>query len=683
MMSGIVRSGFAALAVAFLPGFAVLADPPSTPPAAAASSPSPASSPAPTVPLALLTARDFGRLPFAEDVTLSPDGTKIAGLMGLNGRQVIALINLIDHADHPIRVALPDGNEAHWLRWVNNDNVIVGVSALLPVETDRWVISRLISINRLTGKITRILWNAGGQNAADLLWVAKDGSPQIMVAAQQSIYAVDAEFWPTAYKVNVETGRETQVTPGRGGVMEWSSDAEGTVRAGVGYEDSTRRFRLFYRSTRGQGFRVIDSADSKKQEELTSPFLFLPGTDHALAIHDNDKGHSAIYEVDLNTGQDVREVYEAPDGLDVTQPIVSADGTTLLGAWLSDTGYAVHWFDHDLATVQDSLNKAVSASGGRRAAIISLSDDRQRMLVLVDRPDSPGAIYFFDTAGDRLALVSLVNPDLGSRPLAQVKLVDYTARDGTPIEAVMTLPRDRPQRNLPVVMLPHGGPWAHDGLYYDYWAQFIATRGYAVIQPNFRGSTGYGTAFERAGQGQMGLAMQDDITDGLKWAVDQGIVDAKRACIVGASYGGYAAMWGIAKDPDLYRCAISIAGVSNVRRDVNDFGEFLLGSKYIDDWKRMSSDFAAISPINAVDRIKVPLLLIHGRKDVTVDYNQSQKMYDRMKGAGKQVELIALDQADHHFTREPDRIALLTSIERFLAAHNPPDPVPGITAPPK
>jgi dipeptidyl aminopeptidase/acylaminoacyl peptidase len=203
--------------------------------------------------------------------------------------------------------------------------------------------------------------------------------------------------------------------------------------------------------------------------------------------------------------------------------------------------------------------------------------------------------------------------------------------------------------------------------------QFLANRGYAVLQPNFRGSTGYGTDFLHAGDGQLGLAMQDDVTDGVKWAIGEGLADAHRVCIVGASYGGYAAMWGIAKDPDQYRCAISIAGVSSVKREVNSFAAALNSNMNRDTWERMAPDFDAVSPINAVDRIKTPLLLIHGKKDVTVPYVQSSKMNDRMHKAAKTVEFLSLPLADHYYTRQDDRVALLKAIEAFLARYNPAD----------
>ena len=569
---------------------------------------------------------------------------------------------------------MPAETQAAAIRWVNNDNLIVTVYAQQPVEADRWTITRLLGINRQTKKFTRILWESRGQNASDVIWIASDGRPEIMVVAQDSIYLGDS-FWPSVWRVNVETGKRNLVQQGRIEVSDWYSDAVGNIRAGVSYNDSSRKFRLLYRATGSGAFRQVDSADTRRLESLTAPFLFIPGTNHALAIHDNDAGRSAIYEVDLTTQDDIRTVYTAPADSEVVSVRLSEDGSALLGASYIGTTTGTVWFDPVLAQVQAAIDKSVP---NRRARIVSMNADRRRLLVLIDRADTPGAYYYFDVASDKMQRIAWQNEQLGTRPLAPVRMVHYKARDGLDIEAVLTLPADRAAKNLPVIMLPHGGPWAQDTLDYDYWAQFLASRGYAVVQPNFRGSTGYGTAFERRGEGQLGLAMQDDVTDGLAWAVQQGIADPKRACIVGASYGGYAAMWGVAKDPDLYRCAVSIAGVANLRREVNDFGNTMMGGKFRDDWQRMTPDFAAVSPINAVPRIKVPLLLIHGRKDLRVDYKQSDAMYGKMRAAGKVVELVPLAEADHFFQREADRVVLLNSLETFLNKYNPADPAPSV-----
>ena len=640
----------------------------------AATAPAEAAKPAapPLVPISQIPLETFARLPFVDQVSLSPDGMRIAGKIGYQGMQIISIYNLFDKNEKPVNVLVPEGNEAHGLQWVNNDNVLLHVSALLTVVDDRWSVRRLLSINRSSGKVNKMLWHLGGQDTADVLWTAKDGSPNFLLAGQDSVF-LGPGFYPKVYSVDASNGKYREVQGERTGVMNWYADASGAVRAAVSYDDTKRRFSMLYRPEGRGAYKVVDRADTRKNEGLLSPFVFLPGGDNALAIHDDDKGKAAIYEVNLTTQADVRQVYAAPEGFEVEGVWLSADGQTMLGAYNSGGPEEIHWFDPDLADVQTHIAKSV---GNRRARIISLSDDRSRMLIKVDRPDNPGVLYYFNLATSKMQQIAQYNSELSSRPLSPVKLVRYNARDGLSIEAVLTLPRDRPQMNLPIVVMPHGGPWSQDVAEYDYWTQFLASRGYAVLQPNFRGSTGYGTEFLKAGEGQMGLKMQDDITDGLAWAVKEGIADPKRACIVGASYGGYAAMWGIAKDPDLYRCAISIAGVANLRREVNDFGDALYGNKYKDDWTKMTPDFAAVSPVNAVAQIKAPLLLIHGKKDITVDFNQSQQMFSRMTAAGKTVDLVPLKEADHYFSREADRIVLLRSIEAFLAKHNPADPAP-------
>lgn len=618
---------------------------------------------------------DFARPNLIAQPHLSPDGTALAGLVDTKGQQFIAMFNIHDRSDRPVYVMVPDDIQVAWISWVNNDNLLIGAHALMTLPGgDRWTIARLFGINRSSKVITKLLWNLNGQNAADVIWTAKDGSPNILVSAQNSILLTD-EFWPAVWKVDVQTGKTNKVMKGRPLVLDWYADAAGNVRAGVSYDDRDRKFRLHYREGGSGSFKTVESANSKKQESLTAPFLFTPGTSRALAFHDNELGLSAIYEIDLLTQADLRTVFAAPDGAEVTNAIISSDGATLLGARYGGKRDGVTWFDPVLAEVQAAIDKSVPS---RRAKIVSMSHDRSRLLVVVDRADTPGALYFFDIAAGKLQRISYQNEALGLKPLSPVKMIQYAARDGTQIEAVLTLPKDRPARNLPIVMLPHGGPWAHDTQDYDYWTQFLASRGYAVLQPNFRGSTGYGTAFLRAGEGQMGLAMQDDITDGLSWAVKEGIADPKRACIVGASYGGYAAMWGIAKNPELYRCAVSIAGVANLRREVNDFGDSYMGGKFHDDWKRMTPDFSAVSPIFAVARIKTPLLLVHGKLDIIVDHSQSAQMFGKMRGAGKTVELISLPEADHHFSRQADRVSLLTALENFLFKYNPPDPAPSV-----
>jgi dipeptidyl aminopeptidase/acylaminoacyl peptidase len=633
----------------------------------------PVSAPATNAPASIalkdIPVQSFAKIPFISRTQISPNGKMIAGLLGVGGEQRIAAFNLFGEKVGGINMAVPDKTQISWIRWVNDDNLLVGASALLPVETDNWYISRVFAINVTTQKITKLLWDLKGQNGGDVVWVPSDGSNDVLIAAQNSIYGGSDEFWPSVYKVNITNGKKTKAVYGKTNVMDWSVDAAGNVRAGIGYDDATQTSQLYYRPGGSGNFKVIDRAKLKSDENLKVPFLYIPGTNNGLVIHDNKDGQSAIYEMDMATGSDVRTVFEPKVG-EVDSVMVSYDGTKLLGATTTASDNNVHWFDPAMAEMQSNFDKSVKNG---KTEIVSFNRDQTKMILRVNRPDNPGSIYYFDTNEGVMSRIATTNDAIGGRALSPVKMIKYTARDGLGIEGVLTLPKGKEPKNLPFIVMPHGGPWGQDTLDYDYWTQFLASRGYAVLQPNFRGSTGYGTEFLNKGKGQMGFAMQDDITDGVKWAVAQGIADPKRTCIVGASYGGYAAMWGVVKDPDLYRCSISIAGVAALRREVNDFGGSIRSNLYRRQWKEMTPDFNAVSPIFSVDKIKVPMLLIHGKKDITVDHVQSEKMFGAMKKAGKVVEFVSVPLADHYFTREADRVTLLTAMEAFLAKHNPAD----------
>lgn len=627
--------------------------------------PPPKADPAQPLPTAV-----FARLPLAQDLSLSPSGKYVAGRFAVDGSQKIAVMPTFPIEGETNFVApLPDGTEVDSLTWVNDDDIVVTLNTLMPVIDDRWYVRRMFSINRKTQKILPLLRDLGGQDTADILWVPADGSREILVAAQNSIYSDDDLFWPTVYRVDVETGKRKVELAGRTGFTSWYADADGAVRMGLGYDDEKQASRLLYRSGASGSFRQVDRASHRRDESIDIPLQFVAGGDKGLVLREGDDGKSAIYEMDLVT-RELGRPYYVPETGTIWGVVPSNDGKTMLGVLTSDWRKPYHWLDPDMAALQDQLDGQVKNG---RVIIDSMNSDRSKFLVRIDAPDNPGTIYFYDKANPGLQKYMALNESIGGRKLGPVRTVHYKARDGLDIEAVLTLPRGREAKKLPLVVMPHGGPWARDTLDYDYWSQFLASRGYAVLRPNFRGSTGYGSEFTRKGEGQMGLAMQDDITDAVQWIAAQGIADIDRVCIVGASYGGYAAMWGIAKDPDLYKCAISIAGVSNIRRDVNDFGGTLQENLFKSQWQAMAPDFDAISPIKAVARIKTPLLLIHGKKDVTVDSSQSEKMYAAMKNAGKTVEIVPLPLADHHFTREEDRLKLLTAMEAFLAKYLPPN----------
>jgi dipeptidyl aminopeptidase/acylaminoacyl peptidase len=324
------------------------------------------------------------------------------------------------------------------------------------------------------------------------------------------------------------------------------------------------------------------------------------------------------------------------------------------------------FFDHGLQSVADALNKAVPKS---RQILIPTAPESRFALVEMKPEFLPMSYALYDRVSHHLAVLRDTYPQLPDEAVSERRAIVYPARDGTPIPAFLTLPVGKVPQGLPFIILPHGGPESHDVSGFDWLAEFLASRGYGVLQPNFRGSTGYGKEFHEAGYGQWGGLMQDDVTDGAAWVVKQNFGDPNRMCIVGWSYGGYSALMGAAKTPDLFKCAASVAGVTDL--------EFLyrhLDTFDLPNWQltKIGADAEAarkVSPTFLVDQIHVPVLLVHGDEDGTVDYEHATRMKEAMEAAHKTVQLVTIPNMDHVASVESDRAAVLRALEGFLAAN--------------
>jgi len=326
---------------------------------------------------------------------------------------------------------------------------------------------------------------------------------------------------------------------------------------------------------------------------------------------------------------------------------------------------------------QKVANALQKAFPGLAMHIEDWNDRFDRLIVMTEGPADPQTWWLVDIKTGDAKQIGVSYP-MRSADVGPMKMVTYKAQDGTDIPAVLTLPPGRAPKNLPVVIFPHGGPMSRDYPGFDWWAQAFAARGYAVLQPNFRGSSGYGNAFQRAGYGQWGKAMQTDLSDGLAWMAAQGIADPKRACIMGASYGGYAALAGVTLQNGLYRCSVAVAGVSDMAKAVsnrltNSGSDPMMRRWYEDAWGS-GKDLRAVSPIHFVSRADAPILLVHGKDDTVVEYGQSHDMASALKAAGKPVEFVTLAGEDHWLSRSDTRLAMLEAAVAFIEKHNPPDP---------
>ena len=324
------------------------------------------------------------------------------------------------------------------------------------------------------------------------------------------------------------------------------------------------------------------------------------------------------------------------------------------------------WFNDTWKRRYDTFMKAIP---GQQAIIVSTDASGEKLVFSVQGKDHGPAFYLFDSAKPSIVNFGRLYGGLEDSRVVAKQPVSYKSRDGLQIPAYLSLPHEG-TAPYPTVILPHGGPIARDSAEFDYWSQFLVTRGYAVLQPNFRGSSGYGRSFMEAGYSQWGQKMQDDIIDGLQWMVTEKIADPKKVCIVGGSYGGYAALVAAYQTPDRFNCAVSFAGVSDMRRLLfgmrNAIGGQRATNRIVTNVKGWSS-LENISPITNVDKIAVPLLLVHGDEDDRVAVKQSRDLVAKLEKTGAEYQYLELEGGDHFLSLENHRIEFFSQMDAFLS----------------
>ncbi len=609
-------------------------------------------------------AADFAQLPYMTDPQLSPDGTMVAAKIAVQGTQVLVIRSLFEATKPPAVVGMGENELLSW-DWVNDGWLVLGLGAVAQAEGNSIYLSRIAGISSDGKTLKPIEFKSGGQSAR-VIWTAQDGTPRVLMSMQKSLY-IGPDFWPSVSEVDVSTGRARTLVSGTTNVMSWYADPAGSVRMGIGYDDISRTSRLLYRPSTKESFKTVDRANLRAKDSLTVPFLTTDPSAPSWTISGHE-GFDALYEFDVSKLAIGKRIFGA-DGYDIGGVTRSPDGKGISGIYYTSDRSHVTWLDPALAAIQADLDKAVAP---RVATIVSLSRDHQKLIVQVGSASQPGSYYYYDAAeGGAMRRFSYVNAAIRDVVLGPVSTFRYKARDGLSIEAVLTLPKRAMPKGLPLILLPHGGPEARDSAEYDWWAQFLADRGYAVVQPNYRGSTGYGSDFQSAGDGQWGTKMQDDLNDAVDALASKGTIDPKRVCIVGASYGGYAALRGAQRDGGRYRCAVSFAGVSDLNGMLRYDSQFLNAKARSEGWRQSAPDLKSISPINYASEFGTPVLIMHGKKDLRVPVSQSRRMADALKTAGKPVEYVEQPLGDHHFSRQADRLQFLETLETFLKKYNP------------
>ena len=622
----------------------------------------------------------YGRLPTLEQVLVSPDGTKLAYVRPEGESRKIVVQNL---ADGKTLAAVGVGSEKlRDLLWVGNDHIAFSTSTTARIRSNS---SNIDFIGRGEIMQTRVYDIAAHTFQLVLDKVPNtgnftNGGVRVRTAeGKPSIYAVGARFsggesYQSLFRVDVMGGptRLLDSGPSVGDIAtHWVLGADGSSIARTEYDSKDGDWRILVRS----GVKWVPVL--AENAPLDPPWVVGLGPEPDTVVIGRNLDDKEVYRpLSLKTGK-LGEPLDFKNGI---QSFIY-DGVSLriIGAVENDPASTLTFFAPE---DQANWNKIKRAFAGERVTLESWSDNRKQVVVKVQGPKTGAAYMFVDLAAGRASMVDDMQAGLGPDELSISTMITYKAGDGLEIPAVLTLPKGRDPKNLPLVVMPHGGPESYDTLDFDWWRQALASRGYAVLQPNFRGSSGYGPAFTAAGYGQWGRKMQTDLSDGVQHLAVLGTIDPKRVCIVGGSYGGYAALAGVALEPKVYRCAVSLAGLSDLHKMLmwqrgQMGGERNETTRY---WRRFmgvegrdESGLAAYSAVSQVAAIKAPVLLIHGKDDLVVPYEQSQFMADALTAAGKPVELVTLAAEDHWLSRGATRTQMLQATVTFLEKANPPN----------
>jgi dipeptidyl aminopeptidase/acylaminoacyl peptidase len=602
--------------------------------------------------------------------TLSPDGNRIAARVKVGGRDWIGVWDLRDPPGSQPHLWPQSDYELRWLRWAGPNRLLLGAQLERMAEGIEFTVSRIVSLDVASGQAVP-LDTGRGILGDDVIFVDRQGA-YILVSAQSA-----ATEYPDVLRVDLATGRNTIVENSREGIWDWFADSHGIVRAGVDY--SNDRVTFYYRAAPGARLRQIDSRRYPQDGSVIDTIQFVGDTSHGIVVSNAVTGRFGVYDYDFATDTRGAAIFEHPEA-DVTAAIVGEDGR-VDGVTYEDDRQRVHWINPDLEHLQAVIDRALP---GKINMVLDRSQDRNRFLIWSAAADDPGSYYVFDRATRHMDGFARPYETLDGHAFATVRPIHFRGRDGTDIPGYLTLPPGGSGQNLPLVLMPHGGPFARDSWDFDPWVQFLANRGYAVLQVNFRGSTGYGRAYVQRGFGQFGSGMIDDLEDGVDWLVQQGIADSHRVCIMGASYGGYAALWAPIRHPERYRCAISFAGVTDVRAILRYDARLFSAPRYSREWRRRiegeeRTDLSLISPLQQAARLTIPVLIAHGEQDRTVPVSQSHNLVRALTRAGVPPESVFYQQEAHGFTKPQDSIDFLQRVEAFLTAHNPataPPPAP-------
>jgi dipeptidyl aminopeptidase/acylaminoacyl peptidase len=610
----------------------------------------------------------FGRLPTLEDVIISPDGTKLAFVRTTEDKRTL-LVGLLKGTETLGGVRVGD-TKLRGVKWIDDDNLLATISSTsLPPfgylgGMREWY--QLIAYNVSKRHVGPLSFDIQSEKTFNVVvgdTAVRDVGGQAMLYVPG--YYVSDKVLPGLFTFSIPERRARLIAKGPEPNTDWLIDEAGRIAAQFVYHDNTKLWEI--RARRDDRLTLVASGTAPIDVPNVLGFS-ADGTD--IIVHFIENGDSVWKPLSVKDGTWGPPLERGAAFVSVIEDRKSGriiGGTRAIG----DNQYVL--FDNEL---QAHWNAILRTFPNERVRLVSHSDDFSKVVVEIFGANDGYVYALYDWYTHHATILGAVYTGLTAP--APVKAITYAAADGFSIPGFLTLPRGMPEKDLPLIVLPHGGPAVAETLDFYWWAQALASQGYAVLQPNYRGSA-LSLRFIEAGFGQWGRKMQTDLSDGVRYLAKQGVIDPARVCIVGASYGGYAALAGVTLDPGVYRCAVSVAGISDLRR----FRKWTIenhlswSQRYWDRFMGTADQndpaLIAISPIEHVSAVTVPVLLIHGRDDTVVPFEQSDDMLSAMKRAGKSVQLVTMKHEDHWLSRSETRLQMLQASVEFLKANNPPN----------
>jgi len=598
-----------------------------------------------TIPL-----KDFFRNPERTDYAISPNGKYLSFLAPYKGRLNVFLQEI--SGGEPQRLTNVTERDIAKYLW-GNDRTILYIKDnagdenfhLYSVFTDG------------SGSKDLTPFDGVRVNIVDEL---EDYDSEILIELNKR----NPEFFDV-YRLNFETGEMKVAAENPGNVSGWGTDHKGTIRIAVTTDGVNNG--IMYRDSAEDEFKTIITTNFR---QMLSPRFFTFDDKNIYASSNLGRDKAAIVEYDIKNNKELSVLFEHPEvDVNILKYSKKRKVLTVIPAYTHRIERVI--LDDEIRRIYEKLEKELA---GYEITIVDTDDNEEKYIVAAYNDRTTGSYHIYDKSTDSITKINEVSPWINEEQMSEMKPVTFTSRDGLKLNGYLTLPKGKEPKDLPVVLNPHGGPWARDYWGFNPEVQFLASRGYAVLQINFRGSVGYGREFWESSFKQWGRKMQDDLTDGVKWLEEQGIADPNRVAIYGGSYGGYAVLAGLAFTPDIYACGVDYVGVSNLFTFMKSIPPYwqpflemmyeMVGNPETD--KQLLED---ASPVFHVDKIKAPLFIAQGRMDPRVNVNESDQVVEALKKRGIDVPYMVKDNEGHGFHNEENRFDFYEAMEKFLTKH--------------